>query len=353
MIERIIIENYKSIRKMDLRLEPINILIGANGAGKSNFISFFELARRVFTNEIEQYSKKKLAGNLLYHGLKHSGYISGLLDFDNIRAFSFKLTPQNDESLWISQYGIRLNIHQSPDKNYDQWNESKSSNDWRENLDKLTENHVDSFRIYHFHDTSDTSPMKQSGPIDDNQYLRKDAGNLAAFLYLLREKHPQNFRRIEMTIRSVAPFFEKFDLKPRNLNPDQIKLEWKEQDSDMYLDAHNFSDGTLRFIALVALLMQPDPPKTIIIDEPELGLHPVAINKIAALIQKVSDQSQVIVSTQSVELVNQFAPEEIITVDREEGQSVFHRLDGERVQDWLEEFSLGDIWQKNIIGGQP
>ena len=353
MIERIIIENYKSIRKMDLRLGAINILIGANGAGKSNFISFFELARQVFSGKIEQYSKKKLAGNLLYHGLKHSDYISGILDFDNTRAYSFKLTPQNDESLWISQFGFRLNIDQRPDKNYDQWNEPSSSNVWRENLDKLTVNYVDSFHIYHFHDTSDTSPMKQSGPIDDNQYLRQDAGNLAAFLYLLQEKHPQHFRRIEMTIRSVAPFFEKFDLKPRNLNPGQIKLEWRERDSDMYLDAHNLSDGTLRFMALVALLMQPNPSKTIIIDEPELGLHPLAVHKLAALIQKVSVQSQIIVSTQSVELVNQFAPEDVITVDREEGQSVFHRLESVGLQHWLDSFALGDIWQKNVIGGQP
>jgi len=353
MIERIIIENYKSIRKVDLYLRPINILIGANGAGKSNFISFFELANRVFTGEIEQYSKKKLASNLLYRGLKYSDHISGLLDFDNIRVYRFNLTPQQDESLNRTQVGFRLNLHENPNKNYDQWHESSSSMAWRDNLDKLTINYLDSFRIYHFHDTSDTSPMKQSGPLDDNHYLRSDAGNLSAFLYVLQEKHPQHFRRIEMTIRSIAPFFEKFDLKPRNLNPDQIKMEWKERDSDMYMDAHNLSDGTLRFIALAALMLQPDPPKTIIIDEPELGLHPFAIHKLAALIKKVSAQSQVIISTQSVELVNQFDPEDVITVDRAENQSVFHRLDSKNLYRWLEEFSLGDIWQKNIIGGQP
>lgn len=183
--------------------------------------------------------------------------------------------------------------------------------------------------------------------------MRENGDNLAAFLYLLQEKHPATFKVIEATIRSIAPFFKSFDLKPDRLNSEYIQLEWKEQGSDMYFNAHNLSDGTLRMICLVTLLLQPDLPKTIIIDEPELGLHPFAINKLAGLMRSASTKSQIIVSTQSVGLIDNFSPEDIIVVDRKEGQSVFNRLDESELKGWLETYSLGELWDKNIIGGRP
>ncbi|MFM9949393.1 MAG: AAA family ATPase [Saprospiraceae bacterium] len=356
MIERIIIENYKSIRMLDLSLGPINLLIGANGAGKSNFISFFQLVNRIYTGAIREYSLKKGSNNLLYRGLKNSEYIKGLLDFENKYAYDFTLVPLNDESLFLGKHRYYHNTQNQKTKNYKLWHygsyTSTQPNPDTPTVQAILE-YLNNFKLYHFHDTSDTSSMKLSHPIDDNQYLREDAGNLAAFLYFLQETHPKHFHRIEMTIRSIASFFDRFDLKPRSLNTAQIKLEWKEQGSDMYLDAYNLSDGTLRFMALTALLMQPEPPKTIIIDEPELGLHPVAINKLAGLIKKAAVHSQVIISTQSVGLVNNFEPEEIITVDRKDGESVFERLDNQSLQNWLEDFSLGELWNKNVIGGQP
>ena len=357
MIERIIIENYKSLRHLDLRLNPINILIGANGAGKSNFISFFRLVKAVFQDATNEYVLDLGGPNVLLHGgVKTSEYILGLLDFENTNAFRFELCPtQNFQSLRIAESGDYYN--DSPitrtDKDYEKWNWKSKRSPWRDYRDKYIAAYLNSFRVYHFHDTSRTSVMKRSGPLHDNQFLREDAGNLAAFLFLLQEKHPASFRRIEMTVRSIAPFFDRFSLSPSQLDTNQIKLEWKERDSDLYMDAYSLSDGSLRFIALAALLMQPHPPKIIIIDEPELGLHPFAIHKLAALLKKVSVQSQVIVSTQSVELVNQFEPSDVIAVDRKEGESVFQRLEESRLHHWLEEFSLGDIWQRNIIGGQP
>lgn len=358
MIERIIIEHYKSIRRMDFRLEPINILIGANGAGKSNFISFFELVKQVYQDNISEYVLDQGgAGILLHGGIKVSSSILGLLDFENTNALKFELTPtSNFQSLRISESGDYYN--DSPQTNFDKdydshWSWKSMSNSWRSYRDKYIAGYLNSFRVYHFHDTSRTSAMKRTGPLNDNKYLREDASNLAAFLYLLQEKYPTNFRRIEMTVRSIAPFFDKFNLAPLSLNNEQINLEWKERGSELYMDAHSLSDGTLRFMALATLLLQPDPPETILIDEPELGLHPMAINKLAGLIRKASVHSQIIVSTQSVGLVNNFEPEEIVTVDRRDGQSVFERLDNANLQNWLEDFSLGDLWNKNVIGGQP
>jgi predicted ATPase len=190
--------------------------------------------------------------------------------------------------------------------------------------------------------------------LNDNRSLRENGRNLAAFLYYLQQKHPQSFQRIENQIRSVAPFFDRFDLEPDRLNETQIELRWLEKGSDAYFNAYDLSDGTLRFMALTTLLMQAELPKTIIIDEPELGLHPFAINKLAAMIKRAAAQgSQVIVSTQSVGLIDNFEPEDIITVDREDDQSVFRRFDSEELKEWLEDYTLGELWNKNVIGARP
>jgi len=154
-------------------------------------------------------------------------------------------------------------------------------------------------------------------------------------------------------VRLVAPFFDDFDLKPSRLNPDKIRLEWREKGSDIYFNAHALSDGTLRFICMVTLLLIPEPPETILIDEPELGLHPYAITLLATLLRSAATRTQVIVSTQSVTLVNQFNPEDIIVVDRTDGRSIFERQDPQDLERWLEEYGMGDIWEKNLLGGRP
>jgi predicted ATPase len=116
------------------------------------------------------------------------------------------------------------------------------------------------------------------------------------------------------------------------------------------------SDGTLRFICLTTLLLQPKSllPDTLLIDEPELGLHPFAINLLADMLQEAAESKQVIVSTQSVELLNAFQPEDVVVVQREEDASVFKRLDKAALSDWLaDDYSLGELWKRNILGGRP
>lgn len=361
MIEKIKIQNYKSIRELDLDLKPLNILIGSNGAGKSNFISFFKMVNQMYEGRLNEFATKYGVENLLYFGRKESDSIYGLLDFDNRNAYRFQLLPTlRDELTFLFEHGL-FNWSNNNNNHYSNWysttfdtghKESKLRNS-QENVALFVQRELKSFKIYHFHDTSENSKMKQSSRIDDNHFLREDGSNLAAFLYLLQEKHPKILRRIERTISSIAPFFKRFDLKLNQLNPDRIKLEWQEKGSDMYLDAHNLSDGTLRFIALTTLLLQPELPSTIIIDEPELGLHPAAIARLAALIRKASVKSQVIISTQSTNLVDEFQPEDIITVDRKDKQSVFTRQSIHQLSEWLNDYSMSTLWEKNIIGGRP
>lgn len=212
-----------------------------------------------------------------------------------------------------------------------------------------------SWKIYHFHDTSNSAKVKRTVNLNDNRRLREDASNLAAYLYFLKEKEPAYYRNIVDTVRMVAPFFDDFDLRPNSLNPDKIKLEWRERGSDAYFDANSLSDGTLRFISLVTLLLQPPGrlPSTILLDEPELGLHPYAITILANLLRSAAEHTQVIVATQSVTLVNQFEPDDIIVVDRVKDQSVFVHLGAAEIDSWLDDYGLGDLWEKNVFGGRP
>jgi predicted ATPase len=211
-----------------------------------------------------------------------------------------------------------------------------------------------SWGVYHFHDTSDTAHMKKPCGLNDNIELASDGRNLSAYLYRLREKEKESYRRIVKTIQRVAPFFDDFILRPNPLNEDMIQLEWKRIDSDIPFLATQLSDGTLRFICLTTLLLQPShlAPETIIIDEPELGLHPDAITLLGAMIKKASYEKQIILSTQSVDLLNEFEVEDIIVVEHTDNSSSFKRLSAEKLKLWLEQdYSLGTLWCKNLLGG--
>jgi predicted ATPase len=211
------------------------------------------------------------------------------------------------------------------------------------------------WRVYHFHDTSETAFVKQLHAVNDNSFLRPDARNLAAFLFHLQKNHAEAYERIVKTIRLVTPFFGDFRLRKNPENMDQIELEWSEKGEDIPFKAHHLSDGTLRFICLAAVFLQPVElqPETIIVDEPELGLHPYAIKILASLIRSTSKDKQVIISTQSVTLLNEFEPEDLIVSDRKAGSSVLRRIGEDELKEWLEEYTLGELWEKNILGGRP
>jgi predicted ATPase len=189
--------------------------------------------------------------------------------------------------------------------------------------------------------------------VDDNRFFRPDAANLPAYLYWLQEKHPVQFRHIEEHVRLVAPFFEKFVLAPSKLNEKKIKLEWRQKGSEAYFDAYSLSDGTLRFICLATLLLQPKPPALILLDEPELGLHPFAIRILAEMLEAASKRVQVLLATQSVTLLNNFAPQDVIVAENDGVKTTFDRLDAEKLKGWLDEFSIGELWEKNVLGGRP
>lgn len=362
-LDYITIRGFKSIAAIEkLEIRPINILIGANGAGKSNFIGAFSFLRAIREGRLQNYVAE--AGGtekLLHFGSKKTRKMSLILSFENeTNSYELVLSPTQNDTLFPSYEATSY------------WDKPTYSSPISQDLKRLgmeagisaknlikipkwVRDRLGGWQIYHLHDTSTSSPMRKTARIDDNNYLRPDGSNLAAFLYYLHEKHASAYNLIQATVRSVAPFFDDFTLKPNNLNPDTIKLEWRHKNSDQYFDASQLSDGTLRFIALATLFLQPKQhlPSVILVDEPELGLHPFAITLLASLIRQASQETQVIVSTQSPLLLDHFEPQDILIADRVEGATVITRPDATRLEKWLEDYSLGQLWEKNELGGRP
>ncbi|NRD45120.1 DUF2813 domain-containing protein [Corallococcus sp. AB004] len=384
-LERIEIEGFKSIKEMVLDLRPINVLIGANGAGKSNFISVFTLLQRMREGRLQQHvAQAGGADSLLHYGRKRTPQLRLKLAFSEQQAaFQFELTPSDDDSFIITNdaftsphsLGSEALVfatnqrsrreatwslkHESSLQEFFTKQEPQADPDLREAIAELRlvlaqiGNAFNGLKVYHFQDTSPNARIKQTQDLNDNAALRADASNLAAFLYLLQKKHLDSYRRIVATVRLAAPYFDDFRLRTNPFNEQKILLEWSERDSDDYFNAHALSDGTLRFICLATLLLQPELPAMIIIDEPELGLHPYAIQLLAGMVRSASQKSQIILSTQSVTLVNQFTPEDLVIVDRQDRASTFHRPTAEEIASWLESYSLGELWEKNVLGGRP
>ncbi|MDV8151886.1 MULTISPECIES: AAA family ATPase [Acinetobacter calcoaceticus/baumannii complex] len=354
-ISRILIEGYKSIEKCDLDLNTLNVLIGANGAGKSNLISFFKLIGKIVDEQL-QLAVGEAGGPdaVLHFGRKKTEKLKAEIYFGN-NGYKFSLIPTQDNRMMFEREALWWNVSGDWRARSGHFESYISEQKNRTNIYNYVVPAMMSWTLYHFHDTSSTATVKQIHNIGDNEYLRQDAKNLAAFLYRLKQQHESHYKRIVKTIRLVAPFFGDFYLRPTVSNSEKIQLEWTETGQDEPFTASALSDGTLRFICLVTVLLQPDEfmPATILIDEPELGLHPYAIKVLAGLIKSISIDHQIIISTQSVELLDEFEAKDLIVVDKINGNSNFKRLDVEKLSAWLDEYSLGELWKKNVIGGRP
>lgn len=367
-LQQISISGYKSIREQKVDIGDLNVLIGPNGAGKSNFVGVFKFLRNVIEQRLQH--TVRVAGRgaepYFFYGTKITKEISISLDFDP-NYYVIKLLPTvNDGILIAIEQAIWKKITVSSKNDLDptfteslypvvvsQSSPESNLGESKQEISKYVYKTLKDWRVYHFHDTSDSAGVKKTSALADSRFLFEDAANLAAFLFVLKESKPEHYQRIVKTIQLVIPFFKDFVLLPNQLNKETIRLEWQDKYSDKTFTAADLSDGSLRFICMATLLLQPDLPKLILLDEPELGLHPSAITILAGLLKKASTRTQVIISTQSVSLVNEFDAEDIIVVEREGQETVFHRLDPEKLGSWLDEYSLGDLWDKNIIGGRP
>jgi predicted ATPase len=361
-LKKLTIKGFKSIESLvDFELGALNVLIGANGAGKSNFVDFFRMLRAMADESFQVFVTKCGGADGFFHmGAQHTPKISAELVFGQ-NAYGFDLSATAKNQMMIDQETTRCNGSEQVRKhgqlesvlrslNEETSRQAAASPGGGNSIYKAVSN----WMVYHVHDTSLLAPMRREQSVRDRDILRHDASNIAPFLLKLREKHEGNYSLIRDTVRMVAPFFEDFRLEPEMKGPAElVRLEWRQKESNYPFQPYQLSDGTIRFICLATALLQPTPPAIIVLDEPELGLHPLAIALLASLIESASERMQVILSTQSPTLLNQFRPEDVIVVNRQAGRSTFTRLDMEMLREWLEEYSVAELWQKNVLQGGP
>jgi len=359
-IKKLSIKGFKSIKNLEnFPMRDLNVLIGPNGSGKSNFISYFSMMKELLNGRLQFWTAKQGdADRVVGFGLGETDSVESEVGFQfgsykfRIEATAAKKFSFAEENL--SSADTKLSKGVLLGTGHDESMLKKGmSKKTEEPLIQPIWDAMSSWRVYHFHNTSDRAPIKRGGNPYDDEYLRSDGENLAAFLYMLSKHEPGIYSQVCDTIKLAIPFFESFVLKPEELKNGEssISLFWRQKESDYILWPHQLSDGSIRFISLVTALLQPNPPSTIIIDEPEIGLHPYAITLLAALLQSASTRMQVIVSTQSVNLINEFSIDDLVIVERENGETVFKREEEEKFKMWLEDYAAGDLWEKNVISG--
>jgi predicted ATPase len=378
MLKKIAVHGFKSIERQSIELGALNVLVGANGSGKSNLLdalSFF----RAFALGNRSDLVKRLGGaeRLLHHGKKVTKacffaceeerftYEQTLIPVagDSLAVAKEKLSILDSETEY-AEGGADITSLEDLLRAEERWQLEQlvtqgdmTQEDADEELNGYPspERHIEGWRMYHLHDTSATSAIKSTCNVDDNRVLREDASNLVAYLYWLKQKEPKAYLRIISIVQLAIPYFEDFVLEPLRRNERTIRLEWKQRNSEAYFDADSLSDGSLRFIGLATLLNQPGwaMPSLIVIDEPELGLHPLAIRLLAEMLDAASAQTQILVATQSVTLLDNFPIEQVIVADHDGHGSQFRRLSPDDYAMWLENFSVGELWEKNVFGGRP
>ncbi len=362
-LSRVEISGFKSIERMSLELSDVNVLIGANGAGKSNLLFFFRMLKEIAGGVLPLFvATSGGADGILYYGAKRTQQIVATLHFDSSTQYTARLQRADPDTLVFSGEeiplshgtGTALEHHQVVGTGTEEPVLERAAQEGNVTAQAILDT-LRGIHVFHFNDTSRESRVRRSCYLHDNRHLARDGGNLAAVLYRMKMTQATAYDRTVRTIQQILPWFGGFRLEPLTLNPNNIQLDWQERGSDFLFGPHQLPDGALRAMALVTLLLQPTEylPSIIVIDEPDLGLHPQAISVLAALVKGASHSCQVILSTQSVSLLDQFDPEHVVVVEREGGQSTFRRLDAESLKEWLDDYSLGELWEKNVIGGGP
>ncbi|HEY6332729.1 MAG TPA: AAA family ATPase [Blastocatellia bacterium] len=363
-LKNLTIRGFKSIETLDdFHLRKLNLIIGANGAGKSNFVDFFRLLRALADGALQVFVNEQGGGDgFFFLGPKYTRQIYARIEFGK-NGYEFRLSPTAGSKIQVTEEWAGGESAQSPkfsigsgsmESNLKSVANPESNPSLMKRVPAQVFDSLSSVTVYHFHDTSMLAPMRREHMARDNEYLRPDASNIGAFLTALRKASPDGYQLIRDTVRLIAPFFDDFRLKPEDRGGNEmVRLEWRQIGSDFPFQPNHLSDGMIRFICLTTALLQPNPPSTVVIDEPELGLHPFALSVLADLIHSAAERTQVIVSTQSPTLVDYFEPQDVIVVNRVNGRSEFTRLDPGQLKQWMDEYSLGELWQKNVVRAGP
>ena len=371
-LESIRIRGFRSLADVGLSdLGATSILIGSNGSGKSNFIRFFEMLSWMLRSGrlaefVERYGG---ADDQLYGGNGTTPRMEAELALRTDMGrneYRFSLAHVHPDRFMFADEAFRFSRQDRT--TLAPWHHlgsghreaaiveaahSPQSIDVNPVTARVIVRLLRNCAVYQFHDTSDSSNFKKRWDMEDNNDLRTHGGNLAAVLHRLEHEDNRRFESICRHITRVLPVFDRFQI---DASYGKVLLRWKAKGTDKTFGAHLTSDGSLRFFALVTLLNLPREmlPDVLLLDEPELGLHPVAIALIGNMIKALAGDLQIIVATQSPLLVDVFNLDEIIVLDLHNGSTAFRRLEPNAYREWLDDsFTPGELWQKNLLGGRP
>lgn len=364
-LTRIRVAGFRSLRDVTVEPAALTLLIGPNGAGKSNLLAALEMVRLLAFGTLQRFvGERGGASYLMHYGPRETSAIDLELEFgteDRQNAYQARLGYGADESLifLVERAGYRRSTAEPW-----RWVDLGAGHRETRLPEQVTADatvrtvlwHLKQINFYHFHDTSRRSALR-TRPFADvaGNYLRSDGSNLPTFLYGLKtavdDEGKAAWRRIEGTLKRIAPFI--VELMPEE-DRTGVRLEWQNERGGTFGPAH-LSDGTLRALALIAALAQPQDqlPLVSCIDEPELGLHPAALTILGDLLASVAARRQVILSTQSPVLLDIVSPDDVIVAERDDGATTFRRLDEAALAAWLEDYSLSELYDKNVLGGRP
>lgn len=349
----------------DFNPRPINVFIGQNGAGKSNFIGFIKFLSNMLsgTGNLSDYTGLNGGASVfLFDGPEITPQLSGYLCLKTTTGtneYRFKLSHASSDTFVYTEEQFRYNANDRPlNQNwYDLGAGHKESALINAEATGKTQGTVKKLLqqliTYQFHNTTFNSPIRNNkSDINNNWFLEEDGRNLASVLFELKENQAPIYQKIISILQQVIPFFDDFSLIDQY---GKTYLRWKEKNSTYTFVATQASDGMLRAMALITLLCLPPQrlPAVMFLDEPELGLHPSAVKTICDLIQGVSEYCQVFIATQDADMLNEFSPEDIVVVTRNGRQSEFKQLSEQELSEWIGVYSLSDLWHQNIIGGKP
>ncbi len=347
------VRGFKSIAALDrFEFGSLNVLIGPNGGGKSNLLDVFRMMAALARRQLQLFVAREDGPDALLHrGRKHTPDMEVEVVFPDL-AYRAGLTAVGEHLVFTRE---ETGLGWVGSGHYESELETKERIEDAHPFGRFLMKAMSEWRVYHVHETGLGAGVRQAQPVRDNLELHADGSNLAPFLRHIRERHPESYGRILDTVRLAAPYIEDFFY--REEPSERVELEWLEKNGEpgRVCGPRQLSDGTIRFACLATLLLQPAhmQPSTILIDEPELGLHPAAITTLAALLKRASEARQVIVSTQSVDLLNEVSPDDVVVAERSDGASVFRRLDLDQLSKWLDDYSLGELWMMNTFGGRP
>jgi predicted ATPase len=371
-LKNMLIKGFKSFSPDSeaVELRDINVCIGPNAAGKSNLVSFFKMLNYMTTGSLQQFvGQEGFADSILHYGSAHTPIMQAKLDFENETedkdTYSFSLAQASGGTLIFTEEILQWKRHEDEEPVKIDLGAGHAESKLKSDVEaggktsKVVYSMLKGCQAYQFHDTSSTALIRNPHRIDDNRFLYDDAGNLPAFLYAManRDETRPYYERIVRHVRSVIPKFKNFILEPTLENENYIRLDWEEEGARYNFGPNQLSDGSLRFIAMLTLLLQPPHlrPNFIVLDEPELGLHPAALAMLGEIIKQTSEQTQVLLATQSSSFVDAFEAEDILVFDRDEktGSSKVTRHNSKSLAEWLKHYSLSELWEKNVMGGRP